>query len=240
MINKDISNSCGFAKLSANAAVLFVMIIPHLNSHGKLNGGLGFLKDEVCPRIPYLTNRNIPKLLQEITEKTNVKWFDVDGRHWIHSINFLKDHQKLSESRLGRDLLPTYSGSTPLEVEVEVEGKGEGEGKSGVTPVPSKNGHPHLSPLSILWNKTCLEFPKVIDATDGRREKERTRLKKRSLAAWEVVFKRINVSQFCQGDNQRKWVASYDWIINNDENAVKVLEGKYDDRKPFGRKEKNY
>jgi hypothetical protein len=49
MIKRDISNSNGFAQLSPNAAVLFTMLIPHFNAHGKLNGGPGFIKDEICP-----------------------------------------------------------------------------------------------------------------------------------------------------------------------------------------------
>lgn len=142
MIKKDISNSNKFASLTPHAAVLFAMLIPHFNSHGKMNGGPGFIKDEICPKIPYLTYKNIPELLQEITDKTNVKWFEHDGRFWIHSINFLSDHQKLDDKKLGQDLLPTYSRvalelvghEVEVEVEVEVKEEVEGEGKSGATP----------------------------------------------------------------------------------------------------------
>ena len=136
MLNKDISDSHKFAKLSPHAAVLFCMIIPHLNSYGKVNGGVGFIKDEICPLIPYLNTSNINKLLKEITDHTSMKWFESDGRHWIHSTNFLTDHQTLDSKKLGLDLLPTYSrvspdlvqsksGTSPelvqYEVEVEVE-----------------------------------------------------------------------------------------------------------------------
>lgn len=152
MINKSISNSHRFAALSPQAAVLFSMLIPHYNSHGKLNGGPGYIKDEVCPLVPYLTIKNIPKLLQEIHDKTNVKWFFKDGRHWIHSLKFKSEHQTLSEEKIGEDLLPSYSGVSPelvgqeVEGEVEVEEEVEGEG-SERTPgasfagnSPSRNG----------------------------------------------------------------------------------------------------
>jgi hypothetical protein len=139
MINKDISDSKGFSQLSPHAAVLFCMMIPHYSSHGKLNGTPEFIKGEVCPRIPYLTVRNIPDLLTEISERTSVKWFRHDGRMWIHSTNFLSEHQNLNKDRLGQDLLPTYSGLDPdlvtSEVEVEVEVEGEGiVTNSGLTP----------------------------------------------------------------------------------------------------------
>lgn len=127
MIRKSLSNSKGFASLSPKAAVLFCMIIPHLDSHGKMNGGAGYVKDEVCPRVEYLTLELLKSLLAEISNKTSLKWFDHDGRKYIHSVNFLKKHQNLPENKIGKDKLPSYSELTPellpYEVEVEVETK---------------------------------------------------------------------------------------------------------------------
>ena len=144
MIRKNISNSKGFANLSPQAAVLFCMIIPHLNSHGKMNGGVGYIKDEVCPRISYLTFDNLTQCLLEINTNTNIKWFEYEGRHYIHAINFY-NHQKLKMDRLGVDKLPSYSGESPHHVqsksglspeqvppEVEEEIEVEEQGKSGV------------------------------------------------------------------------------------------------------------
>ena len=87
MIRKSISDSADFMLLSPEAAVLFCMIIPHLNSHGKLQGGPAFIKEIVCPKIPYLTLKNIPSLLKEISDKTDMKWFEHDSRNWIHAIH---------------------------------------------------------------------------------------------------------------------------------------------------------
>lgn len=129
MINKDISSSDKFASLSPEAAVLFAMLIPHFNSYGKMNGGPGFIKDEICPKVPYLTYKNIPKLLREISDNTNVKHFESNGRFWIHSINFLSDHQDLREDRMGEDLLPDYSvncdGQRLPEVKIKIKSKGK-------------------------------------------------------------------------------------------------------------------
>jgi hypothetical protein len=110
MLTRDIADSCKIAALSPEAAVLFFMIIPHLNSYGKINGGCGYIKDCVCPRVPYLTLMNIPLLLEEITEHTNLKWFEENNRQWIHAVKFLTDHQKLDPAKLGNDKLPSYPG----------------------------------------------------------------------------------------------------------------------------------
>lgn len=162
MIRKDISNSDRFAALSPKAAVLFCMLIPHLNSHGKMNGGIGYVKDEICPFVPYLSSKSMPVLLREISEKTNVKWFEFEDRYWIHSLNFNAQHQNIR--RLGIDRLPGYSGTSPGVVQdkskntpTEVEGKGEveqqrkgkgnGETPNGSPPIP----HPGEAFVQV-WN----------------------------------------------------------------------------------------
>lgn len=137
MIKRSISQSEGFAKLSPPAAVLFCMIIPHLNSYGKLNGEPFFLKGAICPRIKYLTPVNIVTYMKQITEMTNMKWFKVRGLWYIHCLNFLTNHQDLRIERLGLDILPSYSGVSqeylgvsPPELEVEVKEEVEEEGNS--------------------------------------------------------------------------------------------------------------
>lgn len=113
MIRKAISDSDGFNSLSDRAAVLFCMLIPHFNPFGKMNGGPGYVKDTVCPKRQSMTYENLPELLEEISRQTNVKWFQRDGRWWLHSVHFRTEHQKLPGEKLGQDLLPDYSGTSP-------------------------------------------------------------------------------------------------------------------------------
>jgi len=108
MLRKTISESKKFASLSSEAGVLFCLLIPHFNSHGKMPGGPGYIKDEIAPFIEYFTYQNLPDYLQEISDKTNVKWFEHDGRRWLHSLNFLSEHQDLRQDKLGDDDLPGY------------------------------------------------------------------------------------------------------------------------------------
>lgn len=107
MIRRSISESKKIASLSPEAAVLFVMLIPHLNAHGKMPGGPGVVKDEVVPLIPYISYETTPGLLREISEKTNLKWFRQGARWWIHALDF-HDHQDLRADKLGSDDLPSW------------------------------------------------------------------------------------------------------------------------------------
>jgi len=119
MIRRSISESEKIASLSPEAAVLFMMLIPHFNSYGKMAAGPGVIKDEVVPLISYLTYENIPVYLQEISDKTNVKWFREGTKWWLHALHFLSEHQSLNKDKLGQDSLPTYpndcekSGTSP-------------------------------------------------------------------------------------------------------------------------------
>lgn len=48
--------------------------------------------------------------------------------------------------------------------------------------------------------------------------------------AWETIIRRVVASDFCNGKNDRGWVATFDWLVSSDDVPVKVLEGKYDNR----------
>ena len=107
MLCRDISGADGFAELSPKAAVLFLMILAWLDSHGKLNGHPATIRGLVCPKIRYLRSEKVvARLLAEIHAKTGMKWFSVDGQHYIHAVNFDR-YQKLE--RRGEDLLPSFS-----------------------------------------------------------------------------------------------------------------------------------
>lgn len=253
MLNRDISDSKGFAKLSPPAAVLFCMLIPNYSPHGKMNGDPGYLKGEICPRISYLTLKNIPAYLKEINKHTSVKWFEHEERMWIHSTNFLTEHQQINLDRVGPDLLPNYSGVGPdllppeVEVEVEVKGevKGEGEGKSGVA-LPDKSGPPPpngFSPddMARLWNEGIEFFekegpvliPKVLKLTPDRKKKAAARIRDCQVdeVKWKRIIDIVHHSPFLSGEKPGKghedWRADFDFTIKSESTLTKILEGGY-------------
>ena len=84
-----------------------------------------------------------------------------------------------------------------------------------------------------LWNSTCLDFPKVLKLSDQRKKKIKIRLsefggsRNEQLKTIEAIFKNMQASKFLQGDNDRKWSATFDWLFGNETNWVKVIEGNY-------------
>lgn len=84
--------------------------------------------------------------------------------------------------------------------------------------------------LDVLWNEHCGEkLPKVKECGKGRKEKIKARLKEHPDSRyWVEVFTKCAKSKFLTGDNGRGWRADFDWLMANDTNATKVLEGRYD------------
>jgi hypothetical protein len=195
MINRAIADSDKFAALTPEAAVLFALLIPWFNSHGKLNGGPGHIKDEICPKIPYLTYENIPALLTEISSKTNVKWFMSGGRHWIHALKFNSEHQRL-EKKLGIDKLPSYSPApvadkpqTSTETVADKSAlKDKDKDKKKAKEVPDTGGQ--RQPVDNSQPQALLEKQKKPDQPD---QKDEFLLKLQS--AMEKTAQKFNTSQ---------------------------------------------
>lgn len=79
-----------------------------------------------------------------------------------------------------------------------------------------------------LWNTITYKLPKIQEITQGRATKLAARIKA-GMPISDVVA-RLEASSFATGANERGWRASFDWVIANDNNWVKVMEGKYDDK----------
>jgi hypothetical protein len=242
MLNQGISDSKGFAALSPEAAVLFVMMIPHFDPYGKLNGDPGYIKGEVCPRIEYLPINRISSCLQEINDRTNVKWFSHDGRWWVHSTKFLIEHQKIDLNRCGSDLFPNYSGSTPELVENYTRPKSKSKSKKD-TRASADADAPDSFPeeMTTAWNEeeakhqgNGCRIPKILRLTPARRKKcyQRTASLKLNSKKWKEVVSKVFDNDFLSGKTPSKdhsgWRATFDWVIKNDDIILKIIEGAYD------------
>ena len=95
-----------------------------------------------------------------------------------------------------------------------------------------ENKREQSTTLFSLWNEAVegTPLPSARTFSKVRKDKCTNRLKERSFSEWEELFRRMTTIPFLCGDNDRKWNADFDWIISNEENAVKVLEGKYEDK----------
>ena len=79
------------------------------------------------------------------------------------------------------------------------------------------------------WNK--LLSPKI-QMTKSRELKLRSRMTNNSdfLKKFKMCLLKIKQSDFLSG-RVKDWKATFDWLIINDNNFLKVLEGNYDNNK---------
>lgn len=104
-------------------------------------------------------------------------------------------------------------------------GDGVGVGEDKVTP----------KTFVELFNTTCPSLQKIEETTKTRSDKIKTRLKEHpDLGWWTTVFERADKMEFTYEKGLHKgkvWRPSFDWLIENDNNAVKVAEGHYENKK---------
>jgi hypothetical protein len=109
----------------------------------------------------------------------------------------------------------------------------EASDDAGDEPPAAVNGS---GPGAILeaWNTAAEKLPKARGLSPKREKHARQRLKEHPLEWWSAVFLRMNETPFLCGENDRGWVATFDWAISSPDNTLKVDEGKYDraGRKP--------
>lgn len=124
----------------------------------------------------------------------------------------------------------------------------EGSGSSSPTDRHTDNTNKHTiyvryeTQFVKSWNDFCDKnpiFKKVREVSDERRKKIKQRYQNESFRNYDEIINAIEEQPFLCGNNDRKWIVSFDWLIANNTNYIKVLERKYSNGQP-GVPEKRY
>lgn len=83
-----------------------------------------------------------------------------------------------------------------------------------------------------LWNSHCPSLRQVrFPLSESRKRKVAQRWHEmKTVDVMAQVFDKIQASDFCKGASRQNWQATFDWVMANDNNWRKVLEGNYDNR----------
>jgi hypothetical protein len=83
-----------------------------------------------------------------------------------------------------------------------------------------------------LWNSHCPSLRQVrFPLSESRKRKVAQRWHEmKTFDVMAQVFDKIQASDFCKGASRQNWQATFDWVMANDNNWRKVLEGNYDNR----------
>jgi predicted phage replisome organizer len=101
--------------------------------------------------------------------------------------------------------------------------------KDPLSPSPKPQSHILLT----IFKEENKKLPDVISLSKERLKKCAARLK---VDGFEERFRQAvrlaQNSKFLLGENNNGWKASFDWFIANETNVLKVIEGRYSDKKP--------
>ncbi|MDO8885747.1 hypothetical protein [Candidatus Oleimmundimicrobium sp.] len=183
------------------------------------------------------------KELDTIKEKlsTDNKFLFIDG--WIKIVNFEFYNKFIGEkNEIAKEkelaLIPAriieYQYPTPYPTDrVSLNGDTLNNHK------PITNNHklitinPKSKPLipfaeiQNLWNEKT-ELAKIVALSKTRKEKIKLRWEEHpDLSEWATLFITITDIKFLHGENERNWRADFDWVMSNDTNWLKIIEGKY-------------
>ena len=84
------------------------------------------------------------------------------------------------------------------------------------------------------YNAICVSLTPIKVMSDKRKREAKTRFRREFHGQMGEVcafFRKVEASDFLCGRNGHGWTASFDWLMKS-ANAVKVLEGTYDNKKP--------
>jgi Helix-turn-helix domain len=80
-----------------------------------------------------------------------------------------------------------------------------------------------------MWNQRCGSLPKVRKLTKKRKSLLANCIAEGlTLLQFEEVMAKIQASLYLNGNNERHWKVSFDWVIEDDNHLQKILEGNYD------------
>lgn len=164
----------------------------------------------------------------------------------IGSLEFVNDFPPESESRIETELnnranalvVASDDGTQTKrilkkkyeELTASLEGKEKVEIWNSLRSFISNEYPDFPEPFVDIWNifSITTQLPKVELISDSRRKKFSTRIQERPSFDFLKILEKIKRSGHLKGDNQNRWKVSFDWVIDNDKNYLKILEGNYD------------
>lgn len=104
-----------------------------------------------------------------------------------------------------------------------------GEGREEEPPPCPSFASIDYESIKNLYNTLCPSLPPVKVISKSTKEAIQNLSYEFDINQLNEVFEKAEASSFLKGNNERKWQASFDWLIKA-ENIAKVLNGNFDDK----------
>ena len=104
-----------------------------------------------------------------------------------------------------------------------------GEGREEEPPPCPSFASIDYESIKNLYNTLCPSLPPVKVISEKTKQAIQNLSYEFDINQLNEVFEKAEASSFLKGNNERKWQASFDWLIKA-ENIAKVLNGNFDDK----------
>ena len=84
--------------------------------------------------------------------------------------------------------------------------------------------------ITDLFNSLSPSLNKIKYISEDTKNILEKQLEKYTLDDFKLLFQKAEASDFLKGDNERKWTATFEWLVE-DQNMAQVLNGNFDNRK---------
>lgn len=257
-ILRDWTMSEKVDKLSVYAERFFTRLIMKVDDYGRYTASLKVLRASLFPlKVTDIKEADISNWLGELEENSLIICYEVAEKQYLEILGFrqrlrqmVEKHPSVKKSTPKKnDGQLTVNGQTIDGVKPETRNQKEihpalaGEPASmknelsiyAKIPKDKKSIHDFIQsekpkfiePYVDLWNLFAHEkgLPAVMKITAGRKRKFTVRINEPGFD-FHAILKKANQSDFLLTG---KWFA-FDWILENNTNYMKVIEGNYDNK----------
>ena len=140
----------------------------------------------------------------------------------------LPKQQRGTAETAGGDTAETAGGDTAETADNNNSYKDINNNRDNLLAEEAQNDHVPYAKIKELYNKTCIDFSRVITISPNRKKAIAARWKEYggNIETFEKLFRMTEESNFLKGQNERHWTANFDWLMKS-ANMTKVLEGNY-------------
>lgn len=242
ILKETICTSENLNTLDPEAEIFLYRLIVTCDDYGIFFANTSILRAKCFPlRIDKIKDKDVEKWIKALVEAKLIFLYEYEDREYL-KLSKWENHQQV---RATKSKYPTpdmegirlisndihcnqLQANVPVFVSVSDSSKrirNRDKGEEGTETTPH-------SEVQEIFNRVCSSFGKVQKMSNSRKDKLRTRWQEiKTLEAFETICLKMESSDFLKGDNKQKWKATFDWILENDNNWVKVIEGNYDNKR---------
>jgi len=190
-----------------------------------------FEEFELC--MSFYKNEKMIEIIDDCYRLSNwSKYQNTEGLNKIREQTRLRVTRHREQKRLCNASVTRYSNDsneTDIDIDKELDKK-----KKGIRGEILSQDVFTLQ-TNIILGKYNEIFNRKTKITGSRQTKLKARAKEYGEEQIIKCFEIVKETPFLMGVNDRKWAADLDWLIGNDTNIAKVLEGKYGNAEPAER-----